>query len=250
MQSDSPLLILADLPPSFRLTDLKLSEEASQIISLSRFRHQDLDGWAAIIAGMTFTILLQSADEVAQTIAITDCDHIFCKSPDTVLSGVAIALGEHIGSAKHDETVNRALLQLARHVGQSVDASSVIWRPAGLNIGFEYFAGATDHYAAGGPFPVLAQIAISKTRDHIFQTSGLSYFSDQEIRLSAPADLASNEVVRRLVRLAHDIAIDGKIEQPVETDGLVAGERLSFTPSDDGQIVDIAIVAEDPRQLQ
>lgn len=250
IESDPPLLVMADMPPDYRLTDLSLSGDASEIISLSTSERQGLNRLEAMIGGMTFTLIHYRSNEISERFSAADWEPLFYESPETNLSGIGIALGEHIAAAKHSRTINRALLQLAQHVGQAIGADSIAWRPAQLNIGFDYFVGATDHYVAGGPFPVLAQIAISESPDGIFQTSGLSYFADQEIRLGKPAGYSPNELIKRLVRIAHDIATNGKIDEKVEADGFVQGEKLSITPNDNGKFVDIAIVTDGPRQLR
>ena len=247
MQSDLPLLILADMPQDFALTELTLSKEASAVIDLAPAQIQNLDRVSAITSGMTFDLVRCSSDEVAENLAVPGLQHIFSEPPQKPLSGIAIAPAEHISAAKSDGTINRALLDLARHVGHAIKASSIIWRPAQLHIGFDYFVGAIDHYIAGGPFPVLAQIAISETPDGKMQTSGLSYFAGQEICISAPADYAANDVAKRLVRIAHEIATNGKVEEETVINGFTAGERLSIVPDESGQIVEIAITAHGPR---
>lgn len=250
MQSDLPLLILADIPQTFSLTDLIVSEQASTVIKLAPSQYQNLDRLRAVISGMTFDLVRQNAEEIEQSLADRHLEHVFCEPPVKQLSGIGIALTEHITGAKGNETINRALLQLARYVGQSIKASSIIWRPAQLHIGFDYFAGAIEHYIAGGPFPVLVQIAISETPEGDMRTNGLSYFADQEIRISAPASYAPNEVVKRLVRIAHDIATNGKIKEKTEADGFIAGEKLFITPDENGQTVNIAITARAPHDLR
>ncbi len=247
MQTDLPLLIMADIPQSFCLTDLILSEQAMEIIGLNPSQyHNQME---AVISGMTFSLIHYSTEEIDQSLPTTDLEHIFCEPTELKLSGIGIALGENIKSAKHSETINRALLQLTSYVGQSIKATAIIWRPAQLQIGFDYFAGATDHYLKGGPFPVLAQIAVSKTTEGSFLTSGLSYFSGQEATINTPTGYAPNQVIKRLVRIAHDIATNGKVEKSIETDGFIPGEILSLIPREDGQVVEIVIVPNQARQL-
>jgi len=243
VQSDLPLLILADIPQPFSLTDLALSDLASDIIDLTPSQYQNLDRLRAMIGGMTFDLVRHSVQETEQSLAANGLEHIFCERPVKQLSGISIAISENIAVGKGNETINRTLLQLARHIGQSIKADSIIWQPAQLHIGFDYFVGAIEHYIAGGPFPVLVQIAISATPEGEMQTRGLSYFAGQEIRMSAPTNYAANEVVKRLVRIAHDIATNGRIEEESEQDGFIPGETLTIIPDEDGQSVEIAITA-------
>ncbi len=249
MQSDLPLLIMADIPPTFRLADLSVSGKMSEGISLTPSQYQSRDRLEVMTGGMGFELIHYSAEEISQNLSIADLEHIFCEAPEKRLAGIGIKPGKDIGAARHSDTVNRALLKLARYVGQSVNARTIVWRPAGLHVGFDYFVGSTDHYISGGPFPVLSQIAISETAKGEFETSGLSYFSGQEIRITSPDGYEPNEVVKRLVRIAHDIATNGKIEKKIETDGFVRGEKLLITPQTDGSMVEVAIVADKPQQL-
>ncbi|MEH6756844.1 MAG: hypothetical protein V7676_04980 [Parasphingorhabdus sp.] len=250
MHSDTPLLIMADIPETYCLHDLILTGQASKIIKLIQPVHQDHDRLHAVIGGMEFILTQHSAEVMHRDFLTEDMQSIFYDRSETALSSIGISLSDHIKPAQQNATINRAMLQLAKYVGQSVEAASVIWRPAALQIGFNYFVGATDHYVVGGPFPVLAQIAISETSEGNFQTSGLSYFADQEIKIGAPSGYAPNEVVKRLVRVAHEIATNGKINEIMVIEGFVEGEKLSIMPDTNCKIVDVAIIPYEPRQLQ
>lgn len=243
------LLIMAPMPDSFRLGDLILPQDGAGPVAFNLAKFPGIEAIEAVLAGLSFTLTYHRAEEARQFFSEGKWDPIFYSPPKQPLPAIGISLSDHIISAKHDSTVNRTLLQLARIIGEALEAKSVVWQPAKLHIGFEYFAEATRQYSDGGPFPVLVQIAISESADGIFQTSGLSYFSGQEMRLSAPLDYPPNQVIKRLVRIAHDIASNGKIDTPIETEGFVPGEMLSLTPSSDLAFVDIAIAASSPRQL-
>ncbi|MEW4466822.1 hypothetical protein AB1K62_03190 [Parasphingorhabdus sp. JC815] len=244
MQRDLPLLILADIPKDFSLTDLALSEQATKTIELAPSQYQNLDKLRATVSGMTFDLICYSAPETETILATKDLQQVFCEPPVEQISGIGISLSEHITVGRQDGTVNRALLHLAKHIGQAIKASSIIWQPAQLHIGFDYFAGAIEHYISDGPFPVLVQIAISETPEGEMETCGLSYFADQEIRLRAPDNYAANEVAKRLVRIAHDMATNGRIEEKSVQDGFIPGEKLSIMPGEDGQWVEIAIISK------
>lgn len=249
VQQNPPLLILVPIPDSFRLSDLILPDELVNRVAFNYSKYPDLDIMEAVVGGMSFNLTHHLAQDVSQYFSANKLNHIFCNAPEHPMSAIGIALSDHIANAKHDSTINRAFLELARIIGEALDAASVIWQPAKLHIGFEYFAEASNQYITGGPFPVLIQIAISESPDGIFQTFGLSYFSGQEMRLSAPSHYQPNQVIKRLVRIAHDIATNGKIDAPTEAQGFTPGEKLSLAPNSDFSVVDIKIVAAEPRQL-
>ncbi|QTD56429.1 hypothetical protein [Parasphingorhabdus cellanae] len=249
MQDNPPLLIMVPLSDSFRLPDLTLPDDVANRVILNRSKYPDLKSIEAVVGGMSFHLTHHLAQDNFQHFSADKLNHIFCIAPESPMSAIGITLSEHIANAKHDSTINRTFLELARIIGKALNATSVIWQPAKLHIGFEYFAEASQQYITGGPFPVLIQIAISESSDGKFQTFGLSYFSEQEIRLSAPTDYPANQVIKRLVRIAHDIATNGRIDTATEAQGFVPGETLSLSPSADLSIVDIAIAAGPSRQL-
>lgn len=249
VQQNPPLLLIVPVADTFRLSDLILPEEITARVTLNHAKYADLDMLEAIVGGMSFTLTHHVKQDAFQNFSTQKLNHIFCNAPEQQMPAIGVALSDHIANAKHDSTVNRTFLELARIIGEALNATSVIWQPAKLHIGFEYFVEASDQYITGGPFPVLIQIAISESPKGTFHTSGLSYFSGQEMRLSAPATYPARQVIKRLVRIAHDIATNGKIDTPTEAQGFVPGETLSLNPSADHHIVDIEIVAGKPRQL-
>ena len=75
--------------------------------------------------------------------------------------------------------------------------------------------------------------------DH--ETTGLDYFTSQEIRLETPVDFPANEAVKRLVRIAHDIATNGKVDSKIEIPAMARSEKLLFRPSEDGRYLNVSI---------
>ncbi len=249
VQQNPPLMLMVPVADTFRLSDLKLPDEVATRVTLNHSKYADLDVIEAIVGGMSFNLTHHAAQDVFQHFSAKKLNHIFCSAPASPIPAIGIALSDHIANAKHDSTVNRTFLELAWIIGEALNATSVIWQPAKLHIGFEYFSEASHQYITGGPFPVLIQIAISENPKGTFHTYGLSYFSGQEMRLSAPAGYPPNQVVKRLVRIAHDIATNGKIDSQTEAQGFVPEEMLTLTPSKDLSVVDITIIAGKPGQL-
>ncbi|GAA0483833.1 hypothetical protein GCM10009096_27930 [Parasphingorhabdus litoris] len=250
VQNEPPLLIMIPETAEFRLSQLALPKELATQITLNVEKYSDLNIIEAVMGGMSFTLTQHLAQDAFRHFSAQKLDHIFCHAPECPAPAIGISLSDHMAGAKHDTTVNRNFLKLARLIGQTLDATSIVWQPARLHVGFDYFVEATSQYSEGGPFPVLVQIAISEDSKGRFQTFGLSYFSGQEVRLNAPADYPQNQVIKRLVRIAHDIATNGKIDTPTEAEGFASGETLSFTPNADQTIVDVMVVAGKPRQLE
>ncbi|VAW04723.1 hypothetical protein MNBD_ALPHA04-1722 [hydrothermal vent metagenome] len=241
VQITSPLILLAELPKDFQLSDLNLSGKNGERILFNTQKYSDLEVIEAILDGMAFTLTHLTRDETHQNLEIEKLSKIFCKTPRYTVSGIAISLGDNLSGGGHITPVNRALLELGYMIGQDIQAQAIIWVPANQLVGFDYFGEATRQYVDGGPLPILVQVAIKDNEDQSFQTTGLSYFAGQEIFLSAPEEYTSSDTIKRLVRIAHDIATNGRIDNEVETDGLVDGERISFTPDAEKKRVHVKI---------
>ncbi len=241
VQIVSPLILLAELPKDFQLSGLNLSEKNGARILFNAQKYSDLEVIEVILDGMTFTLTHLTRDETHQNLEIENLRKIFCKALPSTVSGISISLGENLSGAGHIAPVNRALMELGYMIGQDIDAQAIIWSPANQLVGFEYFGEATRQYVDGGPLPILVQVAIKDNEDQSFQTTGLSYFAGQEIFLNTPEEYTQSDSIKRLVRIAHDIATNGRIDNEVETDGLVDGERISFTPDPEKQLIHVKI---------
>ena len=172
------------------------------------------------------------------------CDHV-PTSPDVI----SLSLGENVGNAKHLPAINKAILKLGRLIGDAVGSTSVVWNPADIIIGFDFFRENTQQYLDGGPFPVLIQVRIDERANGQTNTVGLDYFAGQEIRLEAPDTYTSGDIGKRIVRIVHDIATNGKIDTHITTAGLTHGETISFQPSDDLSILNVVISYNAKAQL-
>lgn len=149
-------------------------------------------------------------------------------------SFLAINLGDHVDTGRRSPSIVKHLFSLSLALGEKLDCKAVIWNPAQIISGFPYFSEAVEQYQAGGPFPVLALVDFLIAKDDSISTAGLSWFSGQELALYA-SHLAPLELVRRAVRIAHDVACNGAIESKLEIEGLDAGELLMLSPSANGQ---------------
>lgn len=159
-----------------------------------------------------------------------NCKAVFC-NPDwaNVASGLAINFGDHVGAGQISPAVVAHLLELAARLGEMLDASAVLWNPAKILSGFAYFAESVGEYRAGGAFPVLALIDFIAMASGRLETAGLSWFSGQELAVRSDG-LSPHELMRRAVRIAHDVAVNGPIEMDMTIDGLTEFERITLTP--------------------
>lgn len=228
-----PLLIIGSYPKDFDLQSLLLTDSIQKFISLNEDKYTDLDRYEIIADGMTFELELFSETETATTLKQNCTTTLFSSAANPNSQSIGVWLGENLQSGKHLPSVNRSLLGIAKLLGREASATHVCWLPAQHSLDFRHFEEAVEDYLAEGPTPILFQIAISKNEKGLLKTLGLSYFSGQEITLNQPISMSDSETIKRLVRVAHDIAVNGKIDNAIVTEGLDEGEKITFKPSHD-----------------
>jgi hypothetical protein len=124
-----------------------------------------------------------------------------------------LSFNAHVAGGERIPPVALALFSVSATIAQSLSAKAVLWTPANILSETEYFAEAVKSYANGGAFPVLPTIDFEFDKGRsTFLSSGLAWFSGQELKLESP-DMALDrmELMKRAVRLAHDIAVNGPV---------------------------------------
>jgi hypothetical protein len=109
--------------------------------------------------------------------------------------------------------IARAYLQFALTLAIGLDAKRVAANAAGVVSGKDYFVESVSGYCDGGPFPTLALVACDLVENGAsIQTSGVSIFAGQEILLAGNGH-DEIEMMRRIIRLVHEIATNGPVLQ-------------------------------------
>lgn len=163
---------------------------------------------------------------------ITGLKHIFCNVDEkSIGSVISIGLGNHLAGGEKVPAILKAMLSAAAGIGQITDAFAVIWMPARTISGFEYFARAVTEYDQGGVFPVLALVNFKKDDDGTIRSTGLDWLAGQEMCV-APTGFSETEMMRRVVRIAHDIAVNGPVTTDTGLDGIEENETVELRPSD------------------
>lgn len=225
------LMIIGHFPDSFDLSMVLQSVSAGSDLFFNEEKYAGFDRYEISVNGMVFELQQFGISETQNLLRQCNVTSIFGSPANCRSKSIGVWLGDHLKSGKHMPTINRTLLRVGKLVGQAVSATHVGWLPAHQSIDFEHFEETVDDYLSGGPTPVLLQIAIAKSDDKKFKTVGLSYFANQEVALVPPPGMIESEAIKRLVRICHDIAVNGQIEQELEIDGLSEGERITFKPS-------------------
>ncbi len=166
---------------------------------------------------------------------------IFCNiDSNQILSGIDISLGEHVAGGERVPAIMQALLGLAQKLGSWLNAQGLVWHPANLVSGFSYFSEVVSDYLAGGAFPVLTLVNFKVDSLGIVHSNGLSFFSGQELQVANSA-MDQSETMRRVVRIVHDIAVNGPVTEVVKLDGIEKGEVLELLPLSDGGVLEMKV---------
>jgi hypothetical protein len=181
-----------------------------------------------------------SFDVIYQAVALrlsmaTDLDlagakQIFCNlDPQRISTGIAIALGDHVAGGERAPGIIRILLNAARDIGAELGAVAALWRPASVLSGFPYFSGAVSDYLDGGAFPVLAMVNFRAAPGGMIASTGLATLSGQELTIDGHA-MDQHDLMRRVVRIAHDIAVNGPFRKFTQLSGIEPGEIITIDP--------------------
>lgn len=229
-----PLLIIGSDLDSIDLPNFFQSNHQIQTeFSLTENKYQNLKRIEIVYGGMTFEVEQFNKNQTQQILGKYCTNTLFSAPAEKGVESIGLWPSNHLASGKHLRSINSALLNIAKMLGQNLSVSQIGWLPANHCLEFGHFVEAVDDYLSGGPTPILLQIAIAKKKDKTLETQGLSYFANQEIRLSYPLEMSESDAIKRLVRVCHDIAVNGNINKEFSTDGLVQGEKLNFKPSSD-----------------
>lgn len=222
-----PLTLLLNGSATLADAGLRSMLDSEADISLSQ---------AGSVHGSTFEVVYRGATFRLTITPVTPdmkgFKKIFCNLDASVMgSAIELELSDHVAGGERVPAVMQALLGAARKLGTSLGAVGTIWHPANVVSGFDYFSEVVADYLNGGAFPVLALVNFKGGDNGTIETAGLSYVSGQE--LSITGDMEKNEIMRRVVRVAHDIAVNGPIPVGTKLSGIEIDEVLEFGPSRD-----------------
>jgi hypothetical protein len=161
-------------------------------------------------------------------------------TPDEGLSCLALDFGEHVISGILAPPLLKRFLQTMMEIGRMANASYFAWQPAGIICDFEYFCALTQSYVDGGPFPVWPLIRFEGDADKLVTSNGLDWICGQEISVSS-SGFDNVQLMKRLARIAHDMAVNGAIQHPNKSVGMEPDEQIFFTPIANGKMVEIQI---------
>jgi len=130
------------------------------------------------------------------------------------------------------------LLHDALSIGVASEAELIFWTPAGTLSNVRMLH---DEIVSTGPddaYPILSILDFDTDNvDHVI-SKGLAAFGHPELRFSTQK-IGLVGAIKRSVRIAHSIIIEGARFKSGQVDGLEAGEIICFTPSNDRGLIDL-----------
>lgn len=178
-----------------------------------------------VYRGVSFVVSIDRQNQ-----SISNLKSIFCNLDATsIRCSITIILGAHVKGGERVPPIIQALLGLAEKFGASLNALAVVWHPAHVVSGFSYFSEVVSDYLAGGAFPVLALVNFKADDNGVITSTGLALLSGQELQVTENG-MEQRETMRRVVRVAHDVAVNGPIRQEVKLGGIEPDEILELEP--------------------
>jgi hypothetical protein len=182
-----------------------------------------------------------AAFEVAITETLspfTDYRRVFDEAvTDQRKAALAINLGAHLQHGMVVPAIAKAYLQFALTLAVGLDASSVAANAAGVVSGRDYFVESVSGYCDGGPFPTLVLVACDLVENRgSIQTRGMNIFAGQEILLAGNG-LEEVEMMRRIIRLVHEIATNGPVLRPEMVGDLDPDAVIRLEPIESGKLL-------------
>jgi hypothetical protein len=156
--------------------------------------------------------------------------HACVPSESTVLS---IDIGPNLNGGQRSPPIASALLAFGAKLANALGSIAVKWNPGKLVSDPAFFVECVESYIKGGAFPVLVSVDFDfSDGDSRLQSTGLEWFSGQEIDLSG-GEFRGQELVRRAVRLVHDIATNGPVFEHQFVPDIDPAYRLELSPQPD-----------------
>lgn len=159
--------------------------------------------------------------------------------PKAAAQGPALVLvpGPHLASAARSPAVVRAQWQLGARLCALLErVVAVGWAPSGVTGSANTFAGLADGWAGSGIFPPQGLIAFRPVLGEGLHSSGLAWFTGQELRLEPDLVQDPDQAVRLGLRLAETLIHRGPLTE-VEQFAHPGGGTIRLQPSPNRRFV-------------
>jgi hypothetical protein len=154
-------------------------------------------------------------------------------------SAIGLKFGPSVSGGEKVAPIAQTFLNLTARLTSVLRPIGVSWTPARLLSDPSYFCDAVRSYVEDGPFPILSTINFLIS-DDMLRSNGLTWFSSQELELAGHGK-SSAELIRRAVRIVHDVAVNGPVLTRQVVPDVEDGWHAVLAPSQDGATVSVKI---------
>jgi hypothetical protein len=231
-----------------RPTATEVEHLAGEALALGRsarisYRPPDDHGWVELLArGLTYDLRGLAPGSAAP---LPQATQVYALPEDIgrfELEAVSLSPGAHIAAGGALLPVIRTLVGLAAGLVLELPVAAVCWNPAGIWTEPKYFSRIAVNWLSGGPFPSLGLTGVREHRDGGLESSGLAYFTGQEVRVVAGVGSPGADMAKIAGRVIDHLVRYGPLDRPERFAGL-DGEALVLDPTPDGRHVVVAKAA-------
>ena len=225
LASAAPLVILFDQPLADLQQQLQSLVAGSDDLAIEMSSDHSFLSAKVQQGGVGFDVIWSEARPV-----LTGYRSVFfgtVASENSVL--LSVNLTEDLNGGERVAPIAKAMLMFGARIARRLSAQAVIWTPAKIISDAKFFAENVENYANGEIFPVLVTVDFDyEDEERTLRSSGLAWFSGQEIELTG-GGFYGQDLVRRAVRLVHDIGTNGAVVADQLVPDLDADQVIEMT---------------------
>lgn len=226
MLSASPLVLLFDKPVLELRQRLQLLADGSSDLQIEMSPDKSFLSAKVQQGSIGFDVVWSEEQPVLSGYRSVFFDTL-APGKSTLLS---INLSEDLAGGERVAPVAKALLVFGARIARQFSAQAVMWTPAKIVSDPVFFAENVEKYDRGEVFPVLVTVDFDYEDDEQkLRSAGLAWFSGQEIELGG-GGLQGQDLVRRAVRLVHDIGTNGAVGEHQFVPDIDIDKRIELTP--------------------
>lgn len=228
-----PLLLLCDVSQVELRVKFGTFLSENENVFLDPLGRAGSSGYTILFNGLT--LICESSDRPA---GLRSCRRVFSSvSDDIVRSFVGVKLHPHLGDGLRLPEVAKQFLGFGALLAKGLGAVGVLWNPSKLLSDTSYFVETVEAYSNGGVFPVLPLVDFAfDGASNLLRSNGLDLFCGQEFELKAN-QFDRQEIIRRAIRLTHDLATNGAVEDAQDVPDIDPGHVIELVPSDDNALL-------------
>lgn len=212
----------------------------SSIAARITHRPPDDHGWLELLAsGLTFDLRGLAPGMAAPIPPVGPVYGLPSDVDKFEFEAISLAPGANVGPGGAMMPVVRILLGLTANLALQLPITAVCWNPAGSWMEPRYFGRVAVTWLSGGAFPALGLTGVRRRSDGAFESTGLAYFTGQEVCVRDHDGEAGSETIKLAARVVDHLVRHGPLEAR-DTLPCPSGAALILEPSSDGRFVEVS----------